>query len=86
MVPATAPSLVSVEKLYGQWDKYCCHEKNRGCGEFNLHMDEFRGGKITISVQWDRWKARGEENSSSSVNSSRNAKILSPRRDTHSLK
>nr|GEW52472.1 alcohol dehydrogenase-like 7 [Tanacetum cinerariifolium] len=31
-----------------------------GCGTFNLHMDEFRGGEITISVQWDHRKV-GEE-------------------------
>ncbi|GJT07315.1 reverse transcriptase domain-containing protein [Tanacetum coccineum] len=37
--------------------------KNRGCGGFNLYMDEFCGGEITIFVQWDHRKARGEENS-----------------------
>ncbi|GJR42661.1 reverse transcriptase domain-containing protein [Tanacetum coccineum] len=58
--------------------------KNRGCGTFNLHMDEFRGGKITISVQRDHRKARCEENVSSPINRSRNAKIPGPRRDTHS--
>ncbi|GJW31352.1 hypothetical protein Tco_0051384 [Tanacetum coccineum] len=33
--------------------------KNRGRGAFNLYMDEFCGGKITISVQWDHRKVRG---------------------------
>ncbi|GJY46237.1 reverse transcriptase domain-containing protein [Tanacetum coccineum] len=32
--------------------------KNRGCGAFKLHMDEFCGGEITISLQWDHRKAR----------------------------
>ncbi|GJS14222.1 hypothetical protein Tco_0408694 [Tanacetum coccineum] len=58
--------------------------ENRGCGAFNLYMDEFCGGKITISVQWDHMKAMGEENSSSPVNSSRNVIIPSSRRNTHS--
>ncbi|GJT07319.1 reverse transcriptase domain-containing protein [Tanacetum coccineum] len=44
--------------------------KNKGCGGFNLYMDEFCGGEITISLQWDHRQARGEENSSSPVNSS----------------
>ncbi|GJT95586.1 hypothetical protein Tco_1091104 [Tanacetum coccineum] len=60
--------------------------KNRGCGTFNLYMDEFCGGKITISVQWDHRKAKGEENTSSPVNSSQNVKIPSSRRSTHSTK
>ncbi|GJY98347.1 hypothetical protein Tco_0515257 [Tanacetum coccineum] len=58
--------------------------KNRGRRAFNLYMDEFYGGEITISVQWDHRKVRGEENSSSPVNSSRNVKIPSSRRNTHS--
>ncbi|GJS36829.1 reverse transcriptase domain-containing protein [Tanacetum coccineum] len=33
--------------------------KNRGCGAFNLYMDEFYGGEIAISIQWDHRKARG---------------------------
>ncbi|GJT39237.1 hypothetical protein Tco_0939102 [Tanacetum coccineum] len=41
-------------------------------------MDEFCGGKTTISVQWDHMKANGEENSSSPVNSSRNVKFPVP--------
>nr|GEV65690.1 reverse transcriptase domain-containing protein [Tanacetum cinerariifolium] len=56
--------------------------KNRGCGAFHLYMDEFCGGKFTISVQWDHRKAESEENSGSPVNSSRNAKIPSSRRNT----
>ncbi|GJW36874.1 hypothetical protein Tco_0059794 [Tanacetum coccineum] len=31
--------------------------KNKGCGAFNLYVDEFCGSKITISVQWDHRKA-----------------------------
>nr|GEZ38775.1 reverse transcriptase domain-containing protein [Tanacetum cinerariifolium] len=34
--------------------------KNRGCEAFNLYMDEFCGGKITISVQWDHRKASAD--------------------------
>ncbi|GJS61550.1 hypothetical protein Tco_0656334 [Tanacetum coccineum] len=46
-----------------QWRSYMAHgtniaaSQNRGCGTFNLHMDEFRGGEIIISVQWDHSKA-----------------------------
>ncbi|GJW07837.1 reverse transcriptase domain-containing protein [Tanacetum coccineum] len=58
--------------------------KNRGCGAFHLYMDEFCGGKITISVQWDHRKAGSEKNSSSPINSSWNVKIPSSRRNTHS--
>ncbi|GKB45169.1 hypothetical protein Tco_0890111 [Tanacetum coccineum] len=58
--------------------------KNRGCGAFHLYMDEFCGGKITISIQWDHRKAESEEDSSGPVNSSQIAKIPSLRRDTHS--
>nr|GFA23660.1 hypothetical protein [Tanacetum cinerariifolium] len=59
--------------------------KNRGCGAFKLYMDEFYGGEITISVQWDHRKAMGEEDSSSPVNSSLNVKIPSSRKNTHSM-
>ncbi|GKE69709.1 hypothetical protein Tco_1527781 [Tanacetum coccineum] len=52
--------------------------KNRGCGAFHLYMDEFCGGNITVSVQWDHKKAGSEEDSSSPVNSSWNAKIPVP--------
>ncbi|GJU17983.1 hypothetical protein Tco_1145949 [Tanacetum coccineum] len=58
--------------------------KNRGCRAFHLYMDEFCGGKINISVQWDHKKAKSEEDSSSLVNSSQNVKIPSSRRNTHS--
>ncbi|GJR02477.1 reverse transcriptase domain-containing protein [Tanacetum coccineum] len=34
--------------------------KNRGCGTFNLYMDEVRGSKITVSVQRDHKKAKKE--------------------------
>nr|GEY62583.1 reverse transcriptase domain-containing protein [Tanacetum cinerariifolium] len=33
--------------------------KDRGCITLNLYMYEFRGGEITISVQWDHMKAGG---------------------------
>ncbi|GJT48719.1 reverse transcriptase domain-containing protein [Tanacetum coccineum] len=39
---------------------------------------------ITVLVQWDHRKDMSEEGSSSLVNSSRNAKIPGPTRDTHS--
>nr|GEV18283.1 hypothetical protein [Tanacetum cinerariifolium] len=60
--------------------------KNRGCGAFNLYMDEICGGEITISVQLDHRKARGEKNSNSPVISSQNVKIPSSRRNTHYTK
>ncbi|GKD44867.1 reverse transcriptase domain-containing protein [Tanacetum coccineum] len=47
-------------------------------------MDEFCGGNITIFVQRDHRKAKCEENLSSPINCSQNAKIPGPRRDTHS--
>nr|GEZ39506.1 reverse transcriptase domain-containing protein [Tanacetum cinerariifolium] len=56
-----------------------------GWESFHLYTDEFFGSKITIFIQWDHRKAKSEEDSSSPINSSRNAKILSPERDTHSL-
>nr|GEZ45977.1 reverse transcriptase domain-containing protein [Tanacetum cinerariifolium] len=49
------PMIIEAEiggKSYGQWDKFAA-SKNRGCEAFNLYMDEFCGGEITISVQWD---------------------------------
>ncbi|GJW24448.1 reverse transcriptase domain-containing protein [Tanacetum coccineum] len=58
--------------------------KNRICGAFHLYNDELYGSKITVSIQRDHKKARSEEDPSSPVYSSRNAKIPSPRRDTHS--
>ncbi|GKA52921.1 hypothetical protein Tco_0746236 [Tanacetum coccineum] len=60
--------------------------KNRGRGAFHLYMDEFRGCNIAVSVQWDHRKAMSEENSSSHIDSSRNAKIPGPRWGTHYLK
>ncbi|GKE36368.1 hypothetical protein Tco_1459773 [Tanacetum coccineum] len=59
--------------------------KNRGREAFHIYMDEFHGSKIAVSVQWDHRKAISEENSSSPIDSSRNAKILGPRWGTHSL-
>ncbi|GKC77079.1 hypothetical protein Tco_1127853 [Tanacetum coccineum] len=58
--------------------------KNTRCGAFHLYMDELCGSKITVSIQWDHRKARSEEDLSSPVNNSRNAKFPSLGRDTHS--
>ncbi|GKC50562.1 reverse transcriptase domain-containing protein [Tanacetum coccineum] len=60
--------------------------KNRGRGAFHLYMDEFRGCNIAVSVQWDHRKAMSEENSSSHIDNSRNAKIPGPRWGTYFLK
>ncbi|GJS76875.1 hypothetical protein Tco_0726756 [Tanacetum coccineum] len=49
-----------------QWRSYMANGtnivvgQNRRCGTFNLHMDEFRGGKITISIQWDHRKTEAQ--------------------------
>ncbi|GJV73722.1 hypothetical protein Tco_1493717 [Tanacetum coccineum] len=73
-----------------QWRSYMANgtniaaSQNRGCVTFNLHMDEFHGGEITISIQRDHRKTRGKKNSSSAIDSSRNAKIPSPERNTYS--
>ncbi|GKD87163.1 hypothetical protein Tco_1358317 [Tanacetum coccineum] len=85
MVPATAPLIGFSEEIIWPIGKTLLPVKI-GNAEHFTSMDEFCGSKITISVKWDHWKARSEEDSSSPINSSRNAKILSPRRDTHSLK
>nr|GEY27320.1 reverse transcriptase domain-containing protein [Tanacetum cinerariifolium] len=37
-------------------------------------LNEFRGRKVTVSVQWNYWKTRSQEIASSFVNGSRNAK------------
>ncbi|GJR61465.1 hypothetical protein Tco_1503627 [Tanacetum coccineum] len=60
--------------------------KNRGCGTFDLRVDEFCGSKVTISVQRNHRKSRCEENSSSPINGSRNAEIPGPRRSTYFTK
>nr|GEX19177.1 hypothetical protein [Tanacetum cinerariifolium] len=57
--------------------------KNRGCGTFNLYLDEICGSNITISIEQDRRMARSKENPSSLVNGSQNVKIPSSRRNTH---
>nr|GEU55631.1 reverse transcriptase domain-containing protein [Tanacetum cinerariifolium] len=73
-----------------QWRSYMANatniaaNKNIGCGTFNLHVDEFRGGEIKIFVQWDHRKAMGKENSSSTIDTSWNAKVPSSRRNTYS--
>ncbi|GJT36958.1 reverse transcriptase domain-containing protein [Tanacetum coccineum] len=72
-----------------QWINHMANEtntvasKNKRCEAFHLYMDEFCGSKIIVSIQWDHRKAKSEEDSSSPVNSLRNAKIPSPGRDTH---
>ncbi|GJX71900.1 reverse transcriptase domain-containing protein [Tanacetum coccineum] len=58
--------------------------ENRGCRTLSFHIDEFHGSKVTISVQRNYRKARCEENSSSPINGSQNAKISGPRRSTYS--
>nr|GEV95469.1 reverse transcriptase domain-containing protein [Tanacetum cinerariifolium] len=61
-------------------------DKNRGCGTFNLYMDELCGSKIAISIQRDHRKTKSKENSSSPFNGSRNVKISSSRRNTYTAK
>ncbi|GJT42010.1 hypothetical protein Tco_0941875 [Tanacetum coccineum] len=56
MVPATAP-LIGFSGHMANGTNIAA-SKNRGCRAFNLYMDEFYGGDITISVQWDHRKAR----------------------------
>ncbi|GJV44877.1 reverse transcriptase domain-containing protein [Tanacetum coccineum] len=52
-------------------------------GTLNFRMDEFYGGKVTLSLQWNYREARGKENPSSSIHSPRNTKIPSDRRNDH---
>nr|GEW90783.1 reverse transcriptase domain-containing protein [Tanacetum cinerariifolium] len=56
-----------------------------GCETLSFNMDELRGSKVTISVQWNYRKARCEENSSSPINGSWNDEILGPMRSTYSM-
>ncbi|GJZ26753.1 hypothetical protein Tco_0571006 [Tanacetum coccineum] len=58
MVPATTPLIGFSEEIIWPMGNVIVG-KNRGCRAFNLYMDEFCGGKITISVQQDHRKARG---------------------------
>ncbi|GJV69859.1 hypothetical protein Tco_1485368 [Tanacetum coccineum] len=60
--------------------------ENRGCETFDFYMDELCCGKITISIQWDHKEAMSLENSGSPINRSRNVKIPSSRRNTHTVK
>nr|GEV70119.1 reverse transcriptase domain-containing protein [Tanacetum cinerariifolium] len=46
-------------------------------------MDNFHGGKVTLSLQRNYREARGKENLGSSIYDPRNAKILSDRRNSH---
>ncbi|GKD99835.1 hypothetical protein Tco_1387819, partial [Tanacetum coccineum] len=50
----------------------------------NTAASKFWGSKIAVSIQWDHRKARSEENSSSPIDSSHNAKIPGLMWDTHS--
>nr|GEU58194.1 protein NYNRIN-like [Tanacetum cinerariifolium] len=50
---------------------------------FNRFMPEIYGCKVTLSIQQNHRKARSKENPSSSVHSSRNAKIPNDRRNGH---
>ncbi|GJT53662.1 hypothetical protein Tco_0988716 [Tanacetum coccineum] len=43
-------------------------------------------GEITISVQWDYWKTRGQKITSGSIDSSRNAKDPGRRRSNYPKK
>ncbi|GKB67657.1 hypothetical protein Tco_0929069, partial [Tanacetum coccineum] len=52
-------------------------------GTLNFRIDEFHGGKVTLSLQWNYREARGKENPDSSIHSPRNAKIPSNRRNDH---
>nr|GFC93393.1 hypothetical protein [Tanacetum cinerariifolium] len=73
-----------------QWRNHMANEtntaadKNRGRGAFYLYMDEFCDSKITTFVQGDHRKAKSKEDSSSPINSPRNAKISRHGRNTHS--
>ncbi|GJV51788.1 hypothetical protein Tco_1447529 [Tanacetum coccineum] len=58
----------------------------RGYETFNFYMDEFCGGKITISIQWNHREAMSKENSGNPINSSWNVKILSLERNTNTAK
>nr|GEV99186.1 reverse transcriptase domain-containing protein [Tanacetum cinerariifolium] len=49
-------------------------------------LDEFRGRKVTVSVQRNYWNTTSQEISSSSVNGSRNAKNSSGRRSNYPKK
>nr|GEW05233.1 reverse transcriptase domain-containing protein [Tanacetum cinerariifolium] len=60
--------------------------ENKGCVEFHRYMDEICGSKSTVSGQWDHMKARSEEDSSSHINSSWNAKILDAYKGYHQIK
>nr|GEX55695.1 reverse transcriptase domain-containing protein [Tanacetum cinerariifolium] len=49
-------------------------------------LDEFHGGKVTISVQRNYWKTKNQETASSSVNSSQNAEAPDRRRSNYPKK
>ncbi|GKB09004.1 hypothetical protein Tco_0837316 [Tanacetum coccineum] len=60
---------------------HCIHRITFCCG-----LDEFRGCKVTISIQQNYWKTRNQETTDSSVNSSRNVKALGRRRSHYPKK
>nr|GEV45243.1 retrotransposon protein [Tanacetum cinerariifolium] len=49
----------------------------------NFRIDEFHGGKVTLSLQRNYREAKGKENPGSSIYGPRNAKILSDRQNGH---
>ncbi|GKG03941.1 hypothetical protein Tco_0314328 [Tanacetum coccineum] len=52
-------------------------------GDTRFNFDEFCSRKVTIPIQWNYWKARGQEVASGSVNSLWNAKDPGRRRSNH---
>ncbi|GJY79464.1 hypothetical protein Tco_0517305 [Tanacetum coccineum] len=84
MIPATTPLVRFSGEIIWPLGKYCC--RKRSVHEKNTHlfpMDEFHGGKVTLSLQWNYREARGKENLCSSIYGPQNAKIPSDRRNGH---
>nr|GEU84441.1 reverse transcriptase domain-containing protein [Tanacetum cinerariifolium] len=57
--------------------------KDRRRRAFRFGLDEFRGGKVNISVQRNYWKSRSQKTARSSVNNSRNIETLGRRRSNY---
>ncbi|GJQ95835.1 reverse transcriptase domain-containing protein [Tanacetum coccineum] len=75
MVLATAPLIGFSGEIIWPMGQILLPIKIEDAEHFHLYMDKFCDSKITVCVQWDHKKARSEEDSSSPVNNSRNAKI-----------
>nr|GEV85522.1 reverse transcriptase domain-containing protein [Tanacetum cinerariifolium] len=58
-------------------------DAGRETKSYRIFLDEFRGSKVTISVQRNYWKNRSQETASSFVNSSRNVEALDERRSNY---